>query len=333
MIHFRRLLLATAAGCAIAATGAIPADLSGLGPTAAFAKNDNGNGNGNDEERGNGNDRDEDHGNGNGRNDDGGDDRGNGNGKGNSDDARGNGNADETRGNGNGNGNGNGGVTVANAETLDATQPAGAGPQSLDARAAGLHAVNANLQAFIHASPNSRVGEIAAYAMAVVGEENAEAAVTAAQTEFDNASLALNDASAAFAEDAAVLTDQYGYTDTSAVALQDAKDALLLTDTSQMTPEEVAALNAEIAAIDEALASAADVETAQIAYNDAETALTEATDAAAEAEALAIAALDEAANANRVPVDADVKLFVDTQLEAGGILDYYRAQAPAPVTP
>src|SRR5206468_2022067 len=57
-------------------------------------------------------------------------------------------------------------------------------PKGLDAQIASLHAVNANLQAFIHASPNSQVGQIAAYAKAEVTVQVATAAQVAAQAAF-----------------------------------------------------------------------------------------------------------------------------------------------------
>lgn len=328
-MRIHRLLLTTVAGSAALLGGVMAGDVAVFGVQPAFAANGNGNGNGHDEDRGRGND--EERGNGQDK------DRGNGN-----DEERGNGNGqghgDEARGNGGGNGNGHNNdetTSLADAGPVIQAGPGNSGEHGLDAKVAGLHAVNANLNAFIHASPNSRVGEIAAYARAVVGGETADAALVTAQETVDGATVALNEANGIHATDVGVLTDQYGYTDTSAAGLEQAKADLLLVDTSQMTPEQLEAHNAEIAAVDAAIASGAEAEAAQVALNQANDDLLAAQQAAAEAEAIALAALDEAANANRLPVDAEVKLYVDAQLEAGGILDYYRSQVPppAPVAP
>ena len=265
----------------------------------------------------------------------GGNSDGGGNGGGN-----GNGNA-----NSNGNGNGGNGVAASQSNVTPGKSASAPGQNKssgspavvvkasananaaktvgLDAKVAGLHAVDANLNAFIHASPNSRVGKLAAYAMAVVVVEGAVEARDAAQEAFDAASTALSGATDAYDAAIAVLTDVYGYTDTSSDALTAQKDALLLTDTGLFTPDEIDALNTEIAAIDEALAQGAAVEVAQSTYDEANLALIDAEAALAEAEGAATDALDAAANK---PVDDEVKMYVDTRLEEGGILDYYRAQ-------
>src|SRR5690606_35998476 len=72
--------------------------------------------------------------------------------------------------------------------------PVVAKPKTLDDRIGALHAVKANLQAYIHASPNSRIGRVATYAKALVAAESADeavasatAALAAAKMEFDGA--------------------------------------------------------------------------------------------------------------------------------------------------
>ena len=318
----RNLIVAGIAGCALVLATAGTNIFDPLGPQPALAKDGNGGGNSNGNGGGNGG--------------------GNGNGGG--------------TGGGNGNGNGNGGgpssqsssspgksasaqgqnkasdsssVTVAKASALAVDKAAKA--PGLDAKVAGLHAVNANLQAFIHASPNSRVGRIAAYAMATVAVEDATVARDVAQGAFDAALLTLSEATDAHNAAVAVLTDVYGYADTSSDALQASKDALLLADTSAYTPVELAAYNAEVAAIDQALAEAAALAAAQMAYDDANQTLMNAEQNLADAGNAATDAFNAAGNANRIPVNDAVKTYVDTKLEQGGILDYYRAQDPSVV--
>jgi hypothetical protein len=63
--------------------------------------------------------------------------------------------------------------------------------KTLNAKPGALHAVHANLQAFIHASPNSRVGRTAAYAQALVGLEDATADTVAAKAALELAATAL----------------------------------------------------------------------------------------------------------------------------------------------
>lgn len=321
-MRVRHFLLVTVAASAVVLTGGAGTDLPILAMHEAQAGNGNGNGNGNDEDRGRGNDEDRENG----------PDKDRGNKH--DDEDGGRGRSEEAHGNGGGNGGGNNGnneETTSLAAADPGLNPAQGnhGGLGLDARVAGLHAVNANINAFIHANENSRVGEIAVYAMAVVGGEVAEAAVVAAQDALDDAALALIDANDLHAANVGILTDQYGYADTSPEALEQAKADLLLIDPAQLPSDaEREAYFAELAAVDAALASGAAAADAQIAVNDANEDLLAAQQAAAEAEALAVAALEEAANANRLPVDDDVRLYVDTQLEEGGVLDYYRGQLP-----
>ncbi len=199
-------------------------------------------------------------------------------------------------------------------------------PRGLDAKVAGLHAVNANLSAFIHASPNSRVGRIAAYAMDLVKVEDATAAQVAAQMTLDDAATALSEAQSTWWDSVQVLSEQFGYADISSDALEASMTALLATDTTGFSEDELAAHEAERAAIEQALASAAVVDAAQTAYDTANDTLKETDQALADAEETANDALNAAANANRTPVDDEVKTYVDAALEEGGILDYFRAQ-------
>ncbi len=190
---------------------------------------------------------------------------------------------------------------------------------------ASLHAANANLQAFIHASPNSKVGQIAAYAMAAVDAEAAAMAADTAQMTFDMAAADLADATSALVDSLGVLTDTYGYMDTSTMTLETSLADLMALDPTTLTADQ----EAEMMALEQALADAAAMDTAQIAYDDANAALMTAEQELADAEAAATDALNAAANDNRTPVSDDVKAYVDTTLEDGGVLDYYRALAAA----
>jgi hypothetical protein len=303
-----------------------------LGSNAAFAKNDG------------------DHGNG------GGNDHDNGGGNGNASNDHGNGNGND-KASGHGGGNGNGGsvqtesATVSHGKSDSApgqskpatgpgsrvvnffkgltTEPAPAPvkTKSLDSQIASLHAANANLQAFIHASPNSKVGQIAAYAKAEVAVETAQAALAAAQTAAATASATLTAAQTARATDVAVLTaPPYSLTDTTDAGLQ--TQLATLTAVTMPTAQQTA----EIAAINQALADSAAVAAAQVAVDTAATAIATATTDLATAQTTATTALDAAANDNRTPVDPAVQAWVDAQLAANGVLDYFRQQAAATTT-
>jgi hypothetical protein len=161
----------------------------------------------------------------------------------------------------------------------------------LDAQLGALHAVNANLQAFIHANPTSRVGKLATYAAATVAVEEAQADLT--------------DAVAAF--DASLMTFKatYIYTSYDLQTLQGRFDELsaLASPTSDET--------LELQALQTILTSqeATDLIAAQGTLSDAEDTAT--------------AALDDAANK---PVTDEVKAYVDAALQTNGVLDYYRSQ-------
>jgi hypothetical protein len=218
--------------------------------------------------------------------------------------------------------------SLATAATSAAKPAAGnAKTPGLDAQIAGLHAANANLQAFIHAAPNSKVGEIAAYAKAEVAVEIAAAVRDAAQATLDAATATLATAGTTYADAIAVLTTTYLYADTSDAALQARLIDLAATDTSMFTPDQIDALNAEIAAVNTALADSTALADAQLAYDTAAGALATAETDLAAAQTAMDGALNAAANPNRTPVDPAVKAWVDAQLEAGGILDYFRTEA------
>src|SRR5207248_262660 len=101
--------------------------------------------------------------------------------------------ADVAHGNGKASGAGGaGGKAHKNADdAVLADTDAKDNGKGLDAKLGALHAVHANLQAFIHASPNSRVGKLAAYAKALVGLEGDAAVVAAAQALLDGANATL----------------------------------------------------------------------------------------------------------------------------------------------
>jgi hypothetical protein len=191
----------------------------------------------------------------------------------------------------------------------------------------GLHAANANLQAFIHASPDSRVGRIAAYAEGTLAVETAVALLGGAQAALDAATAAATAAQATYDASAASLTATYGYSDTSGAALLARQMELAAVDTTMMTAEQLAAHNAEVAAVAAALAASDELAAAQLAQEEAAATLADAAQVVADAELAAAEALDAAANPNRTPVDPLAKAWVDTQLQAGGVLDYFRGLA------
>jgi hypothetical protein len=209
----------------------------------------------------------------------------------------------------------------------EASSAVAAKTPGLDAMLGGLHAANANLQAFIHASPNSRVGRIGAYAEGTVAVETAVALRDGAQAALDAATAAATAAGAAYDASIAALTGTYGYSDTSGAALLVRQAELAAVDTTTMTAEQLAAHNAEVAAVEAALAASADLAAAQLGQQEAAATLANAEQMVADAELAAAQALDAAANPNRAPVDPLAKAWVDTQLQAGGVFDYFRGLA------
>jgi hypothetical protein len=207
----------------------------------------------------------------------------------------------------------------------------------LDAKVGALHAVNANLQAFIHASPNSRVGKIAAYAAATVAVEGAEADVAAATVTRDAAQATLDTATTEFLADEAALTglatpyggySYAGYTaetlEARAAELTGLIDGGTLPDTA--TIDAVTAERDLVTGLSESLGAFND---ATADFADAEQNLADAETAAEAAESAATTALEDAANK---PVDEEVRGYVDGALETKGILDYFRAEAEAAET-
>ena len=279
-----------------------------LGSNPVFAKNDGDHGNGGGNDRDNGNDKAAARGNGGGN--------GGGNGASAHSDSAGvsHGKSDSAPGQDKSS-SGPGSRVVNFFKGL--VDPPAAKPKGLDAQIASLHAANANLQAFMHASPNSKVGQIAAYAKAEVAVETATAALAAAQTAAASAAAALTTAQTAHTADVALLTAApYNLTNTSDAALQ----ALLPTVTDTV----------EIAAINKALADSAAVAAAQVAVDTSATAVATATTDLATAQATATTALDTAANDNRTPVSPEVQAWVDAQLAANGVMDYFRSLATPP---
>lgn len=217
-------------------------------------------------------------------------------------------------------------IDVASTSDADGIALAATGKnkvKGLDAQIGALHAVHANLQAFIHANPNSRVGRIAAYAISAVAVEGLTQDLADKLAELAGSETALADAATAFGEstelaDFAALVP--GDASLSFAELQD-RFATLSTAVDPLTLDEAAELAALTTLLDSQ--SAADLATATQT----------AADLAIEAEAAQVlldeaeqAATDALAAAANKPVTDDVKIYVDTALEDGGILDYYRAQ-------
>src|SRR5215475_5581127 len=120
---------------------------------------------------------------------------GNGHGNGHGD---GNGN-----GHGNGNANGHANDNSGDSDASDGSASAGTGADGDDDASASelgaLNAAHASPQALAHASPNSRVGKIAAYKNAALAAQPADQAVADAQSAVDTATKAVDDATAALA--------------------------------------------------------------------------------------------------------------------------------------
>ena len=195
--------------------------------------------------------------------------------------------------------------------------------KGLDAQIGALHAVHANLQAFIHANPNSRVGRIAAYAMSAVTAEGLAQDLADKLAVLAGSETALADAATAFGEstelaDFAALVP--GDASLSFAELQD-RFTTLSAAVDPLTLDEATELAALTTLLDSQ--SAVDLATATQTAADLATEAEAAQALLDEAEQAATDALAAAANK---PVTDDVKTYVDTALEDGGILDYYRAQ-------
>jgi hypothetical protein len=238
---------------------------------------------------------------------------GNGNGKG-----GGNGGGNGHAGGG-GNGGGNGGVnksasasnssahSSSHSVTTSDTEVASVEDShgKLASKLGALNAAHASAQALAHASPNSRVGKIAAYR-----DANA-AALTAATTATETANTAVEARQAALAAspvyNQAVLDAQ-----TAADNLKLAADALAADATnSTLIAARDTAANAKLAADTAVTTAEADAIAADPTVAEAEAAADAAEMAAKTAEADAVAALEAAANK---PVTPEVRNQVDTLL-------------------
>jgi hypothetical protein len=219
------------------------------------------------------------------------------------------------------------GAAAASAAAVQTTTKAPKTP-GLDSELAGLHAANANLQAFKNASPNSKVGQLAAYAKAKVGVEDAITVRDSAQAALSSATTAKAAAQSAYDASTGALTRNYGYTDTSLTALHAKRLQLSNTLATTSDPAQRSALQREIAAVDTAVADTSELAAAQLAVARSTATLAAAQQNVANAQLAADTALTTAANDNRTPVDPAAKEWVDAQLEAGGVLDYYRGLSP-----
>jgi hypothetical protein len=221
---------------------------------------------------------------------------------------------------------------VTRSRARSAATPASITPDKAPQRAS-LHAANANLQAFIHASPSSKVGQIAAYARATVAVETAAAVAANAHAALEEATAAHTAAQAAYDGSVAVLAGTYAYSDTSDTALQAKLATLASMDTSMFEAARLAAHRAEVAVVEATLAYSADLTAVELAMNRAADVLANAEADIASAEVAADEALGAAANHNRAPVSAEARAWVDARLQARGVLDYFRSLTGAVPTP
>ena len=199
-------------------------------------------------------------------------------------------------GNGNGNGNAGGNAASSNAggnkvaSTDDSSSAASSssnknvanGKGKIASKLGALNAAHASAQAFAHASPNSRIGRIAAYYHANEAAAEAAAAASEAQANLD----LVKAVTAAQAEIDALDPTDPDY------------DANLAAAQTKLTEAQAAAIAAGLDGVTEADAqAAADAAAAEAAAADAE----------------AQAALDAAAN--KTPVDAETRAALDALLE------------------
>jgi hypothetical protein len=200
----------------------------------------------------------------------------------------------------------------------------------LDAKLGALHAMNANINAYIHASPNSRVGKIATYARSLVDVEDAETAVNDAT---DALNLAQDSLTAAETNLNNALAELGGLTPYGAYTYADfAPETLAARQAELRVALQTAVDDVEIAAINAELQANAAANTNQMAFDEASEAFNEATEDFADAESDLMTAEEDATTAlndaaNRTPVDEETRSYVDGQLEDRGILDYFRSEA------
>ena len=218
-------------------------------------------------------------------------------------------------------------IDLASTSDADGTPLAATGKnkvKGLDAQIGALHAVHANLQAFIHANPNSRVGRIATYAISAVAVEGLTQDLADKLAELADSQTALTDATTAFgastelADFAALVPSDAGLTFGE---LQDHYATLSTADPLTLSPDQAA----ELTALTTLLGSQPAMDLATATQTAADLAV-EAQTAQALLDAAEQAATDALAAAANKPVTDEVKTYVDTALEDGGILDYYRAQ-------
>lgn len=169
-------------------------------------------------------------------------------------------------GNGHGHGHGDHGNGTANghADLIVDDESQGSTASSLGA----LNAAHASDTALAHASPNSRVGKIAAYKAAALAAKTANQAVTNAQATVDTDKQAVTAdkqalANAQAALDAAVAANADPATISSLTATRDAAQTQLTTDQATLATDKATLANAQTAAAtadttrDDALAAAA----------------------------------------------------------------------------
>ena len=155
----------------------------------------------------------------------------------------------------------------------------------------------------------------------LVALEGASTAVASAERTLSAAKTALSDAT--ILRDTALAELLAAYAGVDPATLQDARNALANELLNCDDPSEIDRVNAKIAAIDKALAAEATLAASECAFYDATAAVAEALSNADAARHAADEALTAAAN--RTPVDAEAKAYLDDELRQDGILDYYRS--------
>jgi hypothetical protein len=103
--------------------------------------------------------------------------------------------------------------TQSEVASVGPSESKGKSGKAIDSQLGALHAVHANLQAFLHASPNSRVGRIANYALATVTTENAATTLADAEASLAAAHTAAGDALSVFVGSPELASFEDLYTD------------------------------------------------------------------------------------------------------------------------
>jgi hypothetical protein len=222
----------------------------------------------------------------------------------------GNGNGN-SGGNGNGNSGGNGSSKSEKSSSAKAEKTEKVSNGNIASKLGALNAAHASANALDNASPNSRVGKIAAYQDANAAAVESGVALQAAQDQL----ASLNEAVTNYDTALAGVTTAEGNLATGAPALQGIIDDPLATDDAKAAAAaELQDLNDAVTtaqATADGLQAAADAAADQIPA--AEEAVAQAEIDAAAAEAAALTALEAAANK---PVDdeGEVKAAVDALL-------------------